>query len=146
MDFSYEASVVRAFGQLMQNRIKKLRRNYTINDLVKSVVNSQFNTLTDLDPLIQAIFEYDFKQFGKQSLSGTPLEIVKLLELTGKFSTNLKARVISRKIKENIDTFKINGWNVDTEKYGHSTRFHIYPPTEETCVTMSPNEDFYSDI
>lgn len=134
------------FGQLMQNRIKKLRRNYTINDLVKSVVNSQFNTLTDLDPLIQAIFEYDFKQFGKQSLSGTPLEIVKLLELTGKFSTNLKARVISRKIKENIDTFKINGWTVDTEKYGHSTRFHIYPPMEETCVSTSSNEINPTDV
>lgn len=124
------------FGQILENRSIKLKRNYSIKSLLSAVVNSQFYSLTDIDPLIQEILEFDFKSYGIKSIDGTPSEIIKILESCTKYTNTSKPRVISRKLKENFEVFRINNWEVDTEKYGNTTKFKLTPPISDNLTDI----------
>ena len=118
------------FGKLLKHRIEKNNYPFGIKELIKSIVNSQFESLTDIDPFIQMILQFDFKTNQINNLSGTPVELIKILESSNSnFINNLKPRVISRKIKENINVFELNNWVVNSEKYGNSTKFTFIPPS-----------------
>ena len=116
------------FGKLLEHRIKKTNPSYKLKDLIKSIINSQFESLTDIDPFIQMILQFDFHKNQMDKLSGTPVELIKILENNSNFINTLKPRVISRKIKENLNVFELNNWKVEFEKYGNSTKFIFYPP------------------
>jgi hypothetical protein len=101
--------------------------NFDLNQIINCIISAQFNSLTDIDPLIQSIFDLDFKKLGISQLEGTPLEIIKILETNTSYINTLKPRVFARKLKENSEVFQINNWILRSEKFGHSTKFFIHP-------------------
>lgn len=111
-----------SFGKLLEFNLPNTPNiNFTVKELITSITSAQFNSLTDIDPIIQHILEFDYSEI--KCIEHTPKEIIDLLKLE-----NIKPRVLSRKLKENSDIFVFNGWNVKSEKFGHSTKYFIYPP------------------
>lgn len=123
------------FGQLLTHLIPS-NSNFNISQLIKSIVASQFNSLSDMDPLIQYILEFDFNKLATKVIEGTPVEIISILESNTSYVNTLKPRVFSRKIKENLDVFKMNGWDVTFYKFGHTTKFRFIP---NNTIVSEPN-------
>lgn len=99
--------------------------SFSSEQLIKSVKLSQMDSITDMDPLIQSILEFNFETYGKNFIEGTPVEIIKILEDNTSYINTYKPRVVSRKIKENIDFFKLNNWNITFSKFGNTTKFNL---------------------
>ena len=114
------------FGKLIKYMMKP-SHNFNLNLLINCIISAQFNSLTDIDPLIQSIFDLDFKKLGISQLEGTPLEIIKILETNTSYVNTFKPRVFARKLKENSEVFQINNWILRSDKFGHSTKFFIHP-------------------
>ena len=124
------------FGELLQHLIPT-RSTLDISTIIKAIVNSQLQSLTDLDPLIQAIVEFDFSKIEHNYIEGTPTEIIKLLESNTAYSNKLKPRVFARKLKENIDVLEMNGWAISFSKFGHTTKFKLVPNLTKSQVSSS---------